>query len=57
VHNRRGQAELYYRSIDPYELNNLAKDPRYRTQLRELRRLTRQYVDCAASACPREFYR
>ena len=57
VHNRRGQAELYYRTVDPYQLDNLAADPRYTSQRRELRRLTKQAGSCAAGSCPTEFLR
>jgi arylsulfatase A-like enzyme len=57
VEGRRGQPELYYRSIDPYQLDNLATDPRYRPKVRELRTISHQYRDCAASTCPTEFYR
>ncbi|MDF1603655.1 sulfatase [Nocardioides sp. YIM 152315] len=54
---RRGQPELYYRSVDPYQLDNLATDPRYRGKVKELRRMSRHYRDCAGSTCPTEFYR
>ena len=57
VDGRRGRSELYYRTVDPYELDNLARDPRYRAKLLELRRLSRQTATCAGSTCPREFYR
>jgi len=56
VVGRRGRAELYYRSVDPHQLYNLARDPRYAEQRKELRRLTRDTRDCAGAACPRDFY-
>jgi len=38
--------ELYDRRTDPYQLDNLALDPRYDATLRELDRRLRQTVDC-----------
>ncbi|MGD9960424.1 sulfatase family protein [Nocardioides sp.] len=52
-----GREELYYRKVDPWQINNLRRDPRFRTQLRALSALTDQYADCAASTCPSDFYR
>jgi len=57
VQNKAGRAELYDRTVDPWQLNNLRKDPRYRPQLKELRKLTRKYADCAGHQCPSDFYR
>ncbi|CUR60962.1 putative Arylsulfatase [metagenome] len=57
VINRGGREELYYRKVDPWQINNLRRDARFRSQLKELRQLNVQYADCAASTCPGEFYR
>ncbi|MFC7493823.1 MULTISPECIES: sulfatase [unclassified Nocardioides] len=57
VEGRRGQPELYYRTVDPYQLDNLATDRRYRGKLKELRAISRQARDCAGSTCPTEFHR
>lgn len=55
---RRGKKEeAYDRAVDPYELNNVAHDPRYRSEVARLRRLTRRYADCAAETCSHAFYR
>ena len=51
-----GGEELYDRSVDPYELDNLAPDRRFGRQLGEMRRLTRQLEDCAGAECPSAFY-
>ena len=52
-----GREELYYRKVDPWQINNLRRDARFRSQLKVLRQLNDQYADCAASTCPSEFYR
>lgn len=57
VENRRGRAELYYRKVDPWQLNNLRRDPRYHQQYKQLRKLTHEYRDCAGTQCPSDFYR
>ena len=57
VENKRGRAELYYRNVDPWQLDNLRRDPRYHQQYKQLRDLTRKYADCAGSECPSDFYR
>src|SRR6476469_1226558 len=49
VENRRGRAELYYRKVDPWQLNNLRRDPRYHQQYKQLRKLTHEYRDCAGT--------
>jgi arylsulfatase A-like enzyme len=49
--------ELYDRSVDPYELDNLAPDPRFAPQLAQMRRLTKQVADCGDGDCPTAFYR
>jgi len=56
VRYHSGGEEMYDRATDPYELYNLAVDPRYRTQLAELRQLTHRYEHCAGSTCPKDFY-
>ncbi len=48
--------ELYNRDLDPYELSSVADDPRFATQLGELRRLAKEQHTCAGDTCAREFY-
>ncbi|MGZ4534856.1 MAG: sulfatase-like hydrolase/transferase [Nocardioidaceae bacterium] len=59
VHWTRGHSweELYHRSTDPFEMHNLARDPRYRAQLLRFRRLDARYKDCAGDTCPKQFTR
>ena len=57
VQGRSGRGELYRLSVDPWQNHNLVKDPRYRTQKKELRRMTKQYINCAGATCPQDFYR
>ena len=57
VENRHGRAEMYYRDVDPWQLENLRRDPRYRSQVKQLHALTQRYADCAGSECPSDFYR
>lgn len=58
VHGRRqGSAELYNRDIDPFQLTNVARDPRFQDLKNELRALSNDYRDCAGKSCPTEFYR
>ena len=57
VRYRRGGEELYDRRSDPYELHSLAEKPAYRSQLKQLRALTRTYHDCRGASCPKAFYR
>ena len=52
-----GRAELYYRKVDPWQLHNLRRDPRYREQLRVLAKLTDEYATCAGKACHSGFFR
>jgi arylsulfatase A-like enzyme len=53
--NRTRFLELYDRQRDPYELRNMAKDPRYRAVVAELRRRTASLVKCAGPGCSRDF--
>jgi N-acetylglucosamine-6-sulfatase len=55
--NRTRFLELYDRQLDPYELRNVAKVPRYRDVLVELRRRTAALGGCAGKACSRDFGR
>jgi len=48
---RTVELELYDLRRDPYELRNVATDPRYRTIKRELASLTAQLEDCEGSEC------
>lgn len=56
VENRSGRGEVYYREVDPWEVNSLRRDPRYRSQVRELAALSDRYADCVGSGCPSQFY-
>lgn len=51
-----GGEELYDRSIDPWELDNLASVPQFAPQLQQLRGLAERYVWCKGDTCPRRFY-
>jgi arylsulfatase A-like enzyme len=57
VQGRGGRGELYRLSVDPWQNHNLAKDPRYQTQKKQLRQMTRRYAHCAGATCPQDFYR
>ena len=57
VKGRGGRAEVYYRKVDPWQNSNLKRDPRYRSQTRDLAEIARKYVDCAGDECPHDFYR
>jgi len=52
-----GDEEVYDRSGDPYEMHDLAHDPRYAAQVEALRRLALRYQDCAGDTCPQRLYR
>jgi arylsulfatase A-like enzyme len=54
---RTGAEELYDRSVDPYEMDSVARSPDYRAKRRELRALTARYLHCRGQTCPRDFYR
>jgi arylsulfatase A-like enzyme len=56
VEYRRGGAELYDRTRDPFEMYNLAGDPAYDDLRASLSSLTERYRDCEADTCPRDFY-
>ncbi|HEU4566760.1 MAG TPA: arylsulfatase, partial [Marmoricola sp.] len=56
VRYHAGDEELYDRSIDPWELHNLAEVPRFAPQLHQLRRLADRFVWCRGDSCPRRFY-
>jgi arylsulfatase A-like enzyme len=56
VRYHAGGEELYDRSIDPWELDNLASVPRFAPQLQQLRHLAHRYVWCKGDTCPRRFY-
>lgn len=55
--NRTGFLELYDRKKDPYELRNVAREPRYRDVLVELRQRTRSLEGCSGARCSRDFGR
>ncbi len=57
VQGRSGQAEVYYRDVDRWELENLAGDPRWSEQVAELKQLVRRTSNCAGDECPSTFYR
>lgn len=56
VRYHAGGEELYDRSIDPWELDNLADVSRFAPQLHQLRRLAHRFVWCQGDTCPRRFY-
>ncbi len=47
-----GREVLFDRATDPAELRSVARRPRYAKQLRTLRRLNREYRNCAGATCP-----
>lgn len=51
-----GGVELYDRTTDPYELDNLADDPDQAATVSRLAELTEKYRDCAGDSCPQEMY-
>jgi hypothetical protein len=53
----KGGEEMYDRSIDPWEVTNLARVPAFHRQLVQLRRLSAHYRHCRGSSCPHQFYR
>lgn len=57
VRGQNGRTEVYYRRADPFQNNNVRRDPRYAAQVRRLARLTDRYASCAGASCPRDFYR
>ena len=57
VRGANGREEVYYRTVDPYQLTNLRRDPRYVRYARALRRLSDVVAGCAGAACPSEFTR
>ncbi|MFI5626576.1 sulfatase-like hydrolase/transferase [Nocardioides sp. NPDC051685] len=56
VELRTGGVELYDRTADPYEMNNLAEDPAYADTVSQLSDLTEKYRDCAGDSCPKKMY-
>ena len=50
-----GWDELYDRSVDPWELVNLAHKTAYTAELAHFRYLDQKYRDCAGDSCPKEF--
>lgn len=53
----KGGEEMYDRSIDPWEVTNLARVPAFHRQLVQLRRLSVHYRHCRGGSCPHRFYR
>ena len=51
VVRRGGQQEMYDLTSDPYELTNLAGDPRHTNVRERLAALLKEYQWCAAAAC------
>ncbi|MEI5675651.1 MULTISPECIES: sulfatase family protein [unclassified Nocardioides] len=47
-----GKEVLFNRATDPGELKNVVRKRKYRSTVRELRRLNRGYRDCAGATCP-----
>ena len=50
-----GTSFLYDRRIDPFEATDVARQPRYRRTLAELRHRTEELVHCAGASCNRTF--
>ncbi len=50
-----GFAELYDRARDPYQLRNVADDPRYAETIEELVSRTRELGTCSGDSCRTEF--
>ncbi|MEI7055465.1 sulfatase [Nocardioides sp. CCNWLW239] len=51
-----GGVELYDRTTDPYEMNNLADDPDQAETVSRLAKLTEKYRDCSGDGCPKKMY-
>jgi arylsulfatase A-like enzyme len=49
--------QLYDRLLDPFEVHNRAKDPRYRPVLLEMRRRMSALRDCQGASCSQSFGR
>jgi hypothetical protein len=45
------EIELYDNYADPYQLNNLARDPAHATVVADLRQQLRELIDCAGAEC------
>jgi N-acetylglucosamine-6-sulfatase len=54
-YKRTGERELYDRRLDPYQLRNVAGEPRYAAAQAELRRRLRALEDCAGADCRERF--
>ncbi len=57
VKGRKGRVEVYDLRTDPWQLHNVARDPRYAELVSELGELSASVRDCAGDSCPQEFYR
>lgn len=53
---KTGGVELYDRTADPYEMNNLADDPAQAKTLARLADLNEKYRECAGETCPKKMY-
>jgi arylsulfatase A-like enzyme len=53
---KTGGVELYDRTTDPYEMNNLADDPAHAETVEQLADLTDKYRDCTGDSCPKQMY-
>ena len=50
-----GTSFLYDRRVDPFEATDVARQPRYRRTLAELRHRTDVLIHCAGASCNRTF--
>jgi N-acetylglucosamine-6-sulfatase len=50
-----GFVQLYDHNFDPYEVNNVADDPRYQNVIAELRNRVRTLTQCAGTECSQTF--
>ncbi len=57
VQGQHHEAEMYDRTVDPWQNHNVIRDPRFQHQRHLLARMTRKDTRCAGHGCPHKFYR